>query len=613
MKELEQNEDKGTIIEVDIENEALALINSESITYENGIAFVTDRVAFNMRNLIRQLRKNYWGVFDEPNDPVTGRRKIWVPLTQSVVDSVIKNYDIDSKDITIRSKKSDWIELTSLVRGLYKDCLDGIYFGEYLDEMEKTVGIDGTAVWKIIEVKNEDGLYSFDIEPVDLLNFLIDPLARSINHKTTKSVIERAIVACQDIEDNTEYINNDDLIGRTNLHPNDTMMSTPNAASSIPMREMRIRWGLMPKSWITGKKSDAKDYVNGRIEASGLGGKVDTIHLIEMKSSSTKPYEEFWYQRVPGRWYGRGPAEMLMMLQIWMNIIVNIRINRSYVGQLGLFKVKKGAGITAQMLSRLASNGVVQVNDMKDIEQMVVQEASQASYNDEGVIKDWSQRVTQAFEVVTGETMPSGTTATVGAIQSRNALNSFAQIQKGLGMSLQRFLKRQALPIIKKNLALKENLAVELEPEEMRDLINSYIIRKTRLELKKLRKQGQLISPELLEQEIAKAKEAFQNSGNRIYWKDFADINLDNFDVYFDITNESVDKGVIIQNLISAMQASPELKEQINPILFDLMGLKFKPVNPQIVPNQIAPTNNGQAPQPQPSMTNQVLQGNSVQ
>lgn len=603
------------IIEVDIEREALALINDERIGYENSVAFVTDRVAFNMRNLIKELRKNYWGIFTEPIDPVSGRKKIWIPLTQSIVDSVIKNYDIDTKDIGVRAKKAEWVNMTSLVRGLYKENLDKIYFGEYLDEMERTIGIDGTAVWKVIEIKDEDGLYSFDIIPVDLLNFYIDPLARSINDKNTTSVIERAVCPVSWIEKQSDFINKNDLIGKTNIHPTDSLSIVNDTNSKVEMRVLNERYGYMPKSFITGNKKDKDEEVFGRVVASGVSDKMEVIHLIEeMKFPKNitpyKPYEEFWYQRVPGRWYGRGPSEMVMMLQIWMNIIVNIRINRSYVNQLGLFKVKKGAGITAQMLSRLSANGVIQVQDMNDIEQMVVQEASQTSYNDEGSIKDWAQRVTQAFEVVTGETMPASTTATIGAIQSRNALNSFAQIQKGLGMSLQRFLKRQVLPIIKKNLKLKEGVSIELEPSEARDLIDFYAQKKAYIELKKLREKGQLLSEELIAMEVAKAKEAFTGKGNTIYWKDFKDIDLDNFDVYFDITNESIDKNVIVQNLLASMQFAPEIKEQVVPIIFDLLGQKFKQVEMNQMPEQMQGQIQRRMPQVSNSMTDQLTNAN---
>ena len=59
-------------IDVDIAREAIALVEGEKQMWENATVFVTDKIAFNIRNLIRALRKNYWGIFDSPLDPVTG-------------------------------------------------------------------------------------------------------------------------------------------------------------------------------------------------------------------------------------------------------------------------------------------------------------------------------------------------------------------------------------------------------------------------------------------------------------------------------------------------------------------------------------------------------------
>jgi len=62
--------------QIDIERAALSLVSNEKVGWETATAFVTEKVAFNMRNLIRQLRRNYWGVFEQPVDPQTGRKKI---------------------------------------------------------------------------------------------------------------------------------------------------------------------------------------------------------------------------------------------------------------------------------------------------------------------------------------------------------------------------------------------------------------------------------------------------------------------------------------------------------------------------------------------------------
>ena len=67
------------------------------------------------------------------------------------------------------------------------------------------------------------------------------------------------------------------------------------------------------------------------------------------KSQRQKPYEESWYTKVHGRWYGKGVAEKVMNLQLYLNTILNTRVSRAIVQQLGLFKIKRGSNITPQI------------------------------------------------------------------------------------------------------------------------------------------------------------------------------------------------------------------------------------------------------------------------
>ena len=46
----------------DIEKRAIKLVQSEVKDWDSGIVFVTESIAFEMRNFIRQFRKNYWQV-----------------------------------------------------------------------------------------------------------------------------------------------------------------------------------------------------------------------------------------------------------------------------------------------------------------------------------------------------------------------------------------------------------------------------------------------------------------------------------------------------------------------------------------------------------------------
>jgi hypothetical protein len=54
----------------EFEVEAIQLVKGEVSKYKDGEWFITENVAIAIRPLIRLLRKNYWGIFDEELDPI---------------------------------------------------------------------------------------------------------------------------------------------------------------------------------------------------------------------------------------------------------------------------------------------------------------------------------------------------------------------------------------------------------------------------------------------------------------------------------------------------------------------------------------------------------------
>jgi hypothetical protein len=572
-----------------LDNQAIGLIQKEKTQWEAGTAYVTDKVAFQMRNLIRQLRKNYLGVFDNPTDPQSGREKIWMPLTESLVESVVKNIDLDTKDITFRAKRPEAIGLTSLVRSIMKNELDYINFGEALDELIRTIAIDGTAIWKTIEFFDEDRKKKcFKIVPVDLLNFYIDPTVHSIQE--AESVIERALMTEGEIKSMKGWKNTSNLKGQVNNDRRDGQMQGVNNTGTTELIEVFERWGLMPKSLLTGNPKD-KGAIHGHIVASCNGGNW-TCHLVE-SAPSLKPYEEAWYTRVPGRWYGRGVAEKVMMLQLWMNIIVNVRITRSYVSQLGLFKIRQGAGITPQSLSRLSTNGAVIVQSMNDIEQLTMQEASQSSYSDENSAMSWARQVTGAFEAVTGETLPSSTTATIGAIQNRNATSQFSLIKEGVGMFLQRWIGKHAMPISLGS--LKRGTVLQYYPDRLEDYDRQLVAQSVYAQLEEIHNSGNFVDPQQVKMEMDRAYAALQAHGEQRFVKVLDTLEVLDYDTDVQITNEDFDSGVAIQNLVQMLPAAPEYRAVLIGEIFDKMGIgPFKAPPVQAVPGQTPPVSAGQ-------------------
>lgn len=598
----------------DLQAKAVALVKNEKNQWEDATAFITERVSFQMRNLLRQLRKNYWGVYDKPKDPVTGRDKIWMPLTESIVESIVKNIDLDTKDITLRAKHVGAIGYTAIIRNKVKQILDEMNFGEILDKMERELCINGTAVWKTLPYKDKRGNTLFNIKNVDLLNIYIDPTAESI--QKAYRFTERGLFTEDEVQSNKKWMNTEDIKGTYNLSPTESRLNNFTSGTSVSggtnLVDVWEMWGKIPKSLITGNSEDKDTEVDGHIIVSGLdsAGK-EKVHVVEENKGGKKPYEEVWYRKVAGRWYGRGPAEMVMMLQLYQNTVVNIRITRSYVSQLGLFKIKRNAGITPQMMSRLATNGAIAVQNMEDVQELITKEASSASYKDEEVASTWAQKVTQAFEAVTGEQLPSSTTATSAAIQSRSANSGMEFIREGIGLFLARWMKDHILPEIGSTLKASEVVRLSGTVQELRELDEIAISSMILDEVEERNKKGQHVKPEQIESEKSRLRQKLNGMGDNRFAEIINSIDPSEYDVAVDITNEQIDKAVLASNLIQSLQLAPEFKAVIMREIFDIMGLdarQLEDVSRGLPQAQIAPPGQEQGVQEQALPKNFSLQ-----
>jgi hypothetical protein len=580
----------------DIAAKAVALVDTEIKQWENSVVYITEKVAFRMRDLIRVCNKNYWGIFDDPKDPLTGRPKIWYPLSEEVANAWADNADLDQKDVGFRSKPGGNYAITQLTRQIIKDYLDTTNFGQDLDDSAFRKAIEGTAVWKVIN-QRVDGKNKPVRKLVNLLNFYIDPTADSIQQ--AYRVTERALYTQDEIEgmsgwDDTKALPTD--TGLANYDPD-----VKNSGTKNKYRDVYELWGKIPGELI-GEKGE----IDGHIVVSGLEAGEPVCHLIEKNAKKDnegnvlKPYEEDWAMKVPGRWYGRGPVEQVMFLQLWINTIINIRINRSYVSQLGLWKIKRGANITAQSIQKLGSNGAVLVTSMDDIEQMVMQEASQASYTDENNIRDIAKRITRTLESVTGERMPASMPATNAAIQSNATKNAFTKIKERSGFFVERMINRHLMGLVMKNYKKDDLIRIlhtDHNIDEILDRIAYHYVEKymDELEMAEL-----YLTPQQLEIALAQAKEQLKQKPE-LFIKNTYDLieNLVDCSVY--ITNEELDMGSMVDKLIMGANLLPEQdRGVVVRDIYDLLGipypqeLVYKKNNPELQqPGMMMPPQGG--------------------
>jgi hypothetical protein len=546
---------------------AISIVKKEVETYRDPTVYITDKVSFAVKPLIRQLRKNYWGVFDDPTDKITGRKKIWVPLTQMVVDNTRKNVDLDTKDINFYANVPGRFGVTQLLRAFVRSYLDRTFYGEDMDDVTFNVCVDPVSVMQIYSVK-QNSKTAIKRRIIDPLNVYIDPNALTIQE--AYRFTHRALMS-KDQLSGMGWKNTDKAVADTRPDQYE-MTSLPRTTKYVDVYEM---WGKVPKEVFTGNPNDQEE-VEAQIVVSGIGRGNCVLHLLKENKNADidgnilKPFEEARYMKVPWSFYGISPAMKVMDIQEWINTIVNLRINKNTVAQLGLFKVRAGSNINTQALTRLVSNGVIKVTNMDDLDNFQIQEAGPGSYKDEETAKFWATEVTSAYDIVRGA-LPSTTTATAAVIQDKNSKTSFVIVRDSLGRFNEKVIQRHILPTLPK--MMKEEGVVRYfsdmdEINKLREGLVSYYA------YQELDKVGTVPTEFELTEAMDSARRKLEKGGD-IFFDIVEDVLVDGIETRVQVTNEKMDTATVARNLLELIQVVPqEAQGETAAQIFDVLGLQ---------------------------------------
>ncbi len=549
--------------------ELITTVNSELASYSPALVAVTKDVFFDMTKIVERARKNYFGIFDEPQDPITKLDKTFLPLTEATVEGIVKTVDLDTKDILIFPTKPTNIVSVKFLRFIIKRYMSNMDFGQVLNDMLRTMVVDGTAIVKVCkEYDRNQKKKVLTVKIVDRLNFFIDPAAATIQDT---SVIERSIFSPHDFEKYKKVWKDTDKavavpnLGNTPDVTNIGFSSAPKSASQIEVYE---RWGVGCKA--TRLAFEGKEFTEADEEVyedqvqifSGQGGnQVSLVHFIGKNPhpKGFKPYEETWYRRMPNRWDGRGVPEQLFGLQEYENQIFNIRKNNALILQNGIFLIRKGSPITPQMISSIYAGGTLPVADIeRDIKQLPVQDYRQSSYSDEDRGALWSDRVTGARKA--DEVMGASTPATIGLIQQQNVRDIFDLIQEGVGFFLERLLKRHLIPAILDEMDNGQILRITGNTKELEEL--DQLIIDNNLETAKVayfNEHGFMPEAEDLDAAKKKARKELDSLGNNRFLKFAASAFDPEMDLEIVVTSEKMDKSLVVQALRDVLLASARI------------------------------------------------------
>ena len=548
------------------EVEALALITAEKTNWYEGQVWFTDRESFIMRNIVKKCRKNYYGVFDEPNDPTTGRKKIFVPMSEWIVETIIKNIDIDTKSIKTDPKKRESSAAAAIFQEILINALDRVRFGTILNDNNRNICTDGTGILKAWKEKGK-----LKIKAIDRLNMLWDP---SCSIDESAGVIEMNTLSLPELNEytgdwnNIEFVKGNTSIDRTNLFSseNGTMQT------EIPYTRTYERYGWASKFILTGNEEDRDKYVYLLICATDVdnGG---VVHKI--KEVKVHPYQDFQFKKLLNRGDGRGPIEMLFSIQAYVNETVGTRLNKSRIAGISQWRV--GRNITPQQLKKLFSTGAIKA-EQGQIELLNTGSVDPASYKDEDTAYTWAQRVTQSQRE---DEVNASQPATNALIEEKGANKAYGQVIEGIMLNLSKFLEEKVVPIIIETLKEGDIEKITGNPEDLKRLREPYIRNLVRsMNHNNVERTGNplFMTQEEEDMEVARI-DAEMDKEKHIWFPIFKKAFDTEFEINIDPSEDTINKGLMIQQLNSVMGMLAgagvpitEMKDVLQEV-YDTMGL----------------------------------------
>lgn len=565
----------------DQEREIIRVMQSEKTDWEGGTSWVTDNVAFEMREVVQKARKNYFGIFDQDKDPVTGRKKIFIPFTEWVVETALKNIDIDTSDIDVMSRNGKNFTQSELFKFVLKNKLESIGFGKLLNKLLRIVCIDGTG---FLEVTDQNGLH---VEVVDRLNMIYDPSAESMEQSS--GVMKRALRTLPEFQvlgyDNTEFVEGKKEIDRTGFD----LTNDVNVSTETPYVEEYTRYGWLQKWTLTGKEKDKGTYVYAKTIVSELDD-TPVVHFAQEIDREENPFTMFKFKEILNRADGRGIGEMLFMPQAYVNEITNLRLNTSRITQMGLWKIK--GNITPQQVSRLFATSAIKLEGNDDIERIENGTIDNASYIDEDRAYLWGNRVTGTTQE---DELAANRPATNALIQQQGSSKGYNLRMEDLFLSLQSAIEEKMIPVIKKNIKEGDILRITGDPRALEKLEEPFIKELVYRRIEEEKKRGNIITDEaMIDSLVEQIKEDRRKLGKNRWLEVKKELFDTDFDVRIVIGDEQINRAAMAQSLQGVIgllaQAGLPFKEPLKE-LFDILGLPAE----QLVEEQPA-----QAAQPVP-------------
>ncbi|MFH1229551.1 MAG: hypothetical protein V1678_03955, partial [Candidatus Aenigmatarchaeota archaeon] len=324
--------------------------------------------------------------------------------------------------------------------------------------------------------------------------------------------------------------------------------------------------GLIPLSYKTENMDDDDDYKQLMFAISMMGkGKEKKDYILYSGIEKRDPYMITHLIKEDGRSMAIGAVEALFDAQWQVNetaymISEQLKLaskiifqtsDANFVGKNALTNIQNG-----EVLTYSQNQPLTQLNNKPDI-------AAMQAYGQQWQVI--AREITGTPEAMRGETMPSGTPYSLGALLTQQASSLFELMTENKGLHLEDMLVKYILPFIKKKMDTTEEISATLESHQIKQLDSAFVpkeaIRVANRQIKEDILNGKITQqPDmaLIESQIQGKLNEFGNQRfikpseiNGKTWKKILDIE---WIPEIEVTNEQADKQAVLTTLSTVFQ-----------------------------------------------------------
>jgi len=532
-------------------NQAFQLLELYRGQYEEPTEIV-DGYRFDMPATIRKIELYRASKFESGDRDSQGHKKYFFNIVNPQCGNATKNIDIDRSDIQVKAERAKDRIKAMLYNDRLKLWLKEENIGILLNKMSEKLPIYGSIVLKKV---------GDDVRLIPMRNIMIEP---SISNS-----------------DNNHEINSNFIIEQHNMSAREIESQKGWDKETVKRFTDKMRKDNKGSEVINEMHTELKEGDNWKLKVTFLSNDGD---IFFSEKEDKYPYKKLDLFTIEGRALGLGIIEILFDLQMRRNEMGNQKADSMRVTSKTIFQTRD-KNIDGNVLTDILNGDIVTAD--QPLTQIDTTERNLGAYaqEEQNIIKD-TRDLTNAQEILTGESLPSRTPFRLGVLQLEQASKLFAFIKQNVSMFLEEVFNEWIIPRFEKSID-KDFVFETYDQKTIKAVLEGDVNRRLNEAIKK---EVLVIGKFRPQEEVDILKTALMADADKPqfveilkgYFKDFQKT------LYIDLSGEQHNTAQEVEtmtNMLQLLAQNPQITQ--DPQLRDfLLGIAEKTgVDPTIVPS----------------------------